>query len=197
MCTVSITQQFPESREQFLADTITSLYQARKKNKAELAAYMYEMRELLAKTGREGQFTTFLRGIGLARTTAYRWIEQHEVAVGIKAKRTEPVRFNEQLSAEAREMLEDAIDEANEDGVNDTEDGSGDDDDGTEPDGAGDDDASDDEAPHDKNLGLRYPEVQHALISDRLNALAKVYQTSRATVIFNLVEEAYSKLGVQ
>ena len=51
---------------------------------AELDRMLHEYKKQLAKTGRNGRWTPFLRGLGMARPTADRWAKRHELRVNSK-----------------------------------------------------------------------------------------------------------------
>ena len=49
-----------------------------KETRIKLGAYLYQLKNLLAKTGRNGRWTSFLEGAVIARATADRYVESHK-----------------------------------------------------------------------------------------------------------------------
>jgi hypothetical protein len=49
-----------------------------KKTRTKLGVYLYHLKNLLAKTGRNGRWTSFLLGAGIPRATADRYVESHK-----------------------------------------------------------------------------------------------------------------------
>jgi hypothetical protein len=49
-----------------------------KKTRTNLGVYLYGLKNLLAKTGRNGRWTSFLQGAGIPRATADRYVESHK-----------------------------------------------------------------------------------------------------------------------
>jgi hypothetical protein len=49
-----------------------------KETRTRLGAYLYQLKNLLAKTGRNGRWTSFLNGEGIPRATADRYVESHK-----------------------------------------------------------------------------------------------------------------------
>jgi hypothetical protein len=49
-----------------------------KKTRTKLGVYLYGLKNLLAKTGRNGRWTSFLEGAGIPRATADRYVESHK-----------------------------------------------------------------------------------------------------------------------
>ena len=49
-----------------------------KKTRTKLGVYLYGLKNLLAKTGRNGRWTSFLEGAGIPRATADRYVEAHK-----------------------------------------------------------------------------------------------------------------------
>jgi hypothetical protein len=49
-----------------------------KKTRTRLGVYLYHLKNLLAKTGRNGRWTSFLQGAGIPRATADRYVESHK-----------------------------------------------------------------------------------------------------------------------
>jgi phage N-6-adenine-methyltransferase len=61
-------------REVQLKDAISQRWEAGKKDRLELGRDLYELREMLAGKGRDGEFAPWLRSQGIPRTLAYYYI---------------------------------------------------------------------------------------------------------------------------
>jgi hypothetical protein len=52
-----------------------------KKTRTSLGRYLFELKSLLAKTGRSGRWTSFLQEAGIPRATADRYVESHKLSL--------------------------------------------------------------------------------------------------------------------
>lgn len=55
-----------------------------KKTRTSLGRYLFELKSLLAKTGRSGRWTSFLQEAGIPRATADRYVESHKLSLNPK-----------------------------------------------------------------------------------------------------------------